>query len=219
MQKKQENVPLKLSISEYKGSLTESKGKNWTKKDIKLLQEEYEKKHEQTMTLMRSIMSVMQSYVIVLDRECKKVLYSNLGYNDVGYITEGKNGEKILNTEHLYESVLNKDVIHEVLECLYNQIPCSIERKLEFSTGRTGNYRIKVEQIMEEGSLAGTLLVIKNITEETEKKEHLIAATYKQKKAFMALSHEFRTPINAIAGSIDMLSLSERLNTKEKSHP
>ena len=218
MQKKQEKVPLKLSISEYKGSLTESKGKKWTKKDIELLQKEYEKKHEQTMTLMRSIMSVMQSYVIVLDRECKKVLYSNLGYNNVGYITEGKNGEKILDTEHLYESVLNKDVIHEVLECLYNQIPCSIERKLEFSTGRTGNYRIKVEQIMEEGSLAGTLLVIKNITEETEKKENLIAATYKQKKAFMALSHEFRTPINAIAGSIDMLSLSEGLNTKEKSH-
>ena len=52
MQKKQENVPLKLSISEYKGSLTESKGKNWTKKDIKLLQEEYEKKHHPVLGIL-----------------------------------------------------------------------------------------------------------------------------------------------------------------------
>ncbi len=190
----------------------------WAKKDISVLKKEYEECHRRNSTIMRSIMTTMHTHVVVLDRECKYVLYSNLGYNNIGYITEGEDGEKILDMVHVYESVLNREVVDEILDYLYNQKPCNVERKIEFSSGKKGHYRIKVEQIIEDEILIGTLLVVKNITEECEKKESLIAATDKQKKAFMALSHEFRTPINAISGSIDMLSLSDNLNAKEKSH-
>lgn len=190
----------------------------WARKDIRLLKKEYEECHKRNSTIMRSIMTTMHTHVVVLDRECKHVLYSNLGYNNIGYITEGEDGEKILDMVHVYESVVNKEVVDEILDYLYNQKPCNVERKIEFSSGKKGHYRIKVEQIIENEILLGTLLIVKNITEEVEKKEMLIAATDKQKKAFMALSHEFRTPINAISGSIDMLSLSENLNAKEKSH-
>ncbi len=224
MDKEQWKVPLKLSISGFTGGMTGDNGnkwfkkKLWTQKDVEALQKEYEACCEQNAVIMRSIMSTMQSFVVVLDRECQHVLYSNLGYNNIGYIREGEDGEKVLDLEHVYESVVNKEVVDEVLACLYNQHPCSVERRLEFTSGKIGYYRIKVNQIWEDENLVGTLLVVKNITEEHEIKENLRAATYKQKKAFMALSHEFRTPINAISGSIDMLSLSENLDAKEKSH-
>lgn len=218
MEKNQEKTPLKLSILGYKDELMDNKKIIWTKKDVEALQKKYQECHDQNAFIMRSIMSTMNSYVVVLDRECKQVLYSNLGYNNVGYVSEGSNGEKILDMEQVYHSILNQEVVDEVVECLYNQYPCSVERKLEFSNGKEGYYRIKVDQIREDDSLIGTLLVVKNITEEFESKQNLMAATEKQKKAFMALSHEFRTPINAISGSIDMLSLSENLNAKEKAH-
>lgn len=190
----------------------------WARKDIQMLQKQYQDCKEQNAAIMRGVMSAMHSHVVVLDRECQKVLFSNLGYNNVGYVTEGENGEKILDVEKLYNSVNNKAALDEIFDCLYNQRPCNVEKELEFANGKKGWYRLKIEQLMEEDNLVGNLLVVKNITEEHERRDALLAATDKQKKAFMALSHEFRTPINAISGSIDMLSLSENLNAKEKSH-
>ncbi len=191
----------------------------WARKHLKTMGELYQEHYERNETIMRNIIGTIRSYIIFLDKENKYVLYTNLGNNNIEYIAFDEDGKRILNKGQFHKVIKNAEDLNGFMEALENQEYCNIERKLEFTNGKVSWYRIRLEAVKDHnGIVIGNLIIAKNVTEENKKREELLTATRKQNKAFMALSHEFRTPINAISGSIDLLSLSKNLNSKEMIH-
>lgn len=119
---------------------------------------------------------------------------------------------------YFIECGVGKEVIDEIIETLrkghdyYNVL----ELKLKDAQG---SFQIHAQQRKNaDGEVEGCIVFVMDVTKQIQQNEKVVEALRMRDRLILAMSHEVRTPLNAIIGSADLMMLTDNLSEQEKVH-
>lgn len=119
---------------------------------------------------------------------------------------------------YFIECGVEKKVVDEIVETLkkghdyYNVL----ELKLKSAEG---SFQIHAQQMKDDkGEPDGCIIFVMDVTKQIQQNEKVVEALRMRDRLILAMSHEVRTPLNAIIGSADLMMLTDTLSEKERVH-
>lgn len=167
---------------------------------------EAEKEAIQVKNLLDLIMELIKSYLLVTDEEGRIIICSSSLAEEVK--AESKESLQGVYVHDLGESFRRWEEDSDIGKELKEN--GSVDKIYELSQeGGTSLWLdVKAHSLKQGDKLVGNLILCSDVTKDIQGKEELLRS----------ISHELRTPMNAIAGSLDMLCLSKNLGENERSH-
>lgn len=119
---------------------------------------------------------------------------------------------------HFIECGVKKEVVDEIIETLdkghdyYNVLELKL-KSIE------GSFQVHAQQMKNsEGEEDGCIVFVMDVTKQIQQNEKVVEALRMRDRLILAMSHEVRTPLNAIIGSADLMMLTDNLSEQEKVH-
>lgn len=175
-----------------------------------------EKKVQKLNNLLDLILRLIRSYVLIIDEKGCITMCSSSFAEGVG--AESKESLQGVCLCDINSDFVRKDMVEEIEEEIKRN--GELDKVYEFP-GEGGKSRwidLKVRSIIHNKALTGNMVLCTDITQEMEGKEEMLSLFRMRERILMSISHELKTPLNAIAGSADMLILSKNLGENEKTH-
>lgn len=154
------------------------------------------------------------NYIMYLDEADKVVFCSRELLKKMG-IREGTCQALTLNT--IYAKIVNISEMEKIWKHVDQHDEYSGILSITFKTGEKVRAAVGVKKYKKNGTYTGTLVFFIDITMEYNKGE-LNDILRIRDEMLMSISHEMRTPLNAIYGSAELLALSGGLNDNERSY-
>lgn len=182
------------------------------KKVVRLRAEE----KERVSRIINMAVQMINGYFLILDEEDRVVSCSDSLVQIIK--AESKESLQGMPDEELIKKFIDRDIIWKIDNEIKEKK--SMDRVYKFAHGEDWSrwMDVKSQKIMVNGRYNGTIIFCSDISQEMKGKEELLSLVHLKEELLMSISHELKTPLNAIAGSVDMLGLSKQLGENEERH-
>ncbi|MCR5792726.1 MAG: response regulator [Lachnospiraceae bacterium] len=178
---------------------------------IDSLSEEYKETTDIYRTLNNQLMDLTSATVVYLDNDLRIQICSREITKDTNEWTETDVvGKKLIDvcTPQKYQSLLDE----------YKEKPYETIVEVEGEDGEKQWFKKYVDDFVYNGEKRGVFCYESNITADKRVQMEYEQLTKLRSNMLIAISHELNTPLNAISGSLELLSLSNNLSESDVGH-